>query len=121
MNTAGFTAGRASLNVTVNAAQAVIQQIIAAGIDQGKPVALFANETGGGGGTGNLMCPLTSTQDNGSAPWVDSSQDLTTLGVDPANDLLYLQIWIEAMGNYEMAGTIIRELGFGESITTVLS
>ena len=119
MNTQGFTAGRASLNVTVNAAQDVINQIVAAGLDQGKPVALFANETGGSSGA--LMCPLTSSQDNGSAPWVDGAQDLTTLGVDPANDLLYLQIWIEASGTYEMAGGIIQWLKNGFTIQQCLS
>ena len=117
MNTAGFTAGRPSLNVTVNAAQAIIQQIIAAGIDKGQPVALFANETSQPG----YMCPLNTTQNNGSAPWVDPNQDLTTLGVDPANDLLYLQIWIEAFGNYEMAGEIIARVANGESLANVLS
>jgi hypothetical protein len=118
MNTQGFTAGRASLNVTVNAAQALIASIVAAGIDKGQPIALFANETGGGQ---NLMCPLNTTQNNGSAPWVDPNQDLTTLGVDPANDLLYLQIWIEAFGNYEAAGMIIVRVANGESIQNVLS
>jgi hypothetical protein len=112
MNTAGFTAGRASLNVTVNSAQAIVTQILSAGLDQGKPVAIFANETGGSQ-TGNEMCPLTSTQDNGSAPWVDSTQDLTTLGVDPANDLLYLQIWVEAHQDYYMVGTFQKMLSGG--------
>lgn len=120
MNTQGFTAGRASLNVTVNAAQALMAQIAALpqfqGPNQGL-LALFANETSQPG----YMCPLTSTQNNGSAPWVDPNQDLTTLGVDPANDLLYLQIWIEASKNYEMAGEIIARVANGESLANVLS
>jgi hypothetical protein len=120
MNTQGFTAGRASLNVTVNDTQSkVVNAIIAAGLDQGKPVAIFANETGGSQ-TGNLMCPLTATQDNGSAPWVDTTQDLTTLGVDPANDLLYLQVWVEATQNYYMAGTTIKMLAGGIPIAECL-
>jgi hypothetical protein len=116
MDTQGFTAGRASLNVTVNAAQAMIASIVAAGIDKGQPVALFANENYVPG-----FCPLNTTQKNGSAWGVDTSQDLTTLGVDPANDLLYLQIWIEALGNYEMAGELIARVANGESIQNVLS
>jgi hypothetical protein len=118
MNTQGFTAGRASLNVTLNKGHDIVKAITAAGLDQGKTVVLFANETGGGS---NLMCPETATQNNGSAPWVDKTQDLTTLGADPAKDLLYLQVWVEATQNYYAVGGIVRDLSNGMTIQQALS
>lgn len=119
MNTQGFTAGRASLNVTLNQGHDIVKAIIADGLDKGQPVALFANETSGMG-TGAFMCPETNSQNNGTAPWVDGTQDLTTLGADPANDLLYLQVWVEARQDYYMVGGIVRELGYGASIQNCL-
>jgi len=119
MNTAGFTAGRASLDVTLNQGHDIVAAIKAAGLDKGQQVALFANETGNMG-AGAFMCPETSTQDNGTAPWVDTTQDLTTLGADPAVDQLYLQVWVEARKDYYMVGGIVRELGFGASIQSCL-
>ena len=119
MNTAGFTAGRASLNVTLNHGHDIVAAIKNAGLDKGQTVVLFANETGGGG-TGAFMCPETNSQDNGTAPWVDQSQDLTTLGADPAVDLLYLQVLVEARQDYYVVGGIVRELGYGASIQNCL-
>jgi len=117
MNTQGFTAGRASLNVTLDQATEVLNQIVADKISAGKPVALFANETGGGA---NYMCPVTATQNNGSAKWVDPNQNLTALGIDPAKDQLYFQVWVESKQDYYMVGGIIRELSFGMTIAQCL-
>lgn len=118
MDTTGFTAGRASLNVTLNQGHDIVAAIKAAGLDKGQQVVLFANETSGSQGA--MMCPETATQDNGTAKWVDTTQDLTTLGADPAVDLLYLQVWVEARQDYYMVGGIVRELGYGASIQSCL-
>lgn len=101
-------AGRDSLNVTVTQGQQVMADIIGAGLDQGKPVALFANPTDGHGG---LMVPLDAKQDNGSAPWVDTSSDLKTLGL-PLDERIFLQIWVESHGVYYMVGGILKSLKY---------
>ena len=118
MDTKGFTAGRASLNVTLDQAQNVVSQIIAAGLDKGEPVALFANDTSVS--SASYMCPVTATQKNGSAPWVDTAQNLTALGINPAEDQVYFQVWVEAKKDYYMVGGIIKELGYGMTIAQAL-
>lgn len=109
-------AGRDSLNVTIAQGQDVVSKIIAAGLDKGKAVALFANPTDGHGG---LMVPLSAKQDNGTAPWVSDSQNLETLGV-PADERIFLQVWVESHGVYYMVGGILRSLKY-ETIAEALS
>lgn len=101
-------AGRDSLNVTVAQGQQVVADIIAAGLDQNKPVALFANPTDGHGG---LMVPFSAKQDNGTAPWVDTSSDIESLGV-PAAERIFLQVWVESHGVYYMVGGILKSLKY---------
>lgn len=101
-------AGRDSLNVTVAQGQQVVADIIAKGLDKNKPVALFANPTDGHGG---LMVPLTAKQGNGTAPWVDTSSDLTSLDL-PLDERIFLQVWVESHGVYYMVGGILRSLKY---------
>lgn len=105
----GLKAGRDSLNVTIPQGQEVVQKIIAKGLDKNQPVGLFANPSGSSGGA--MMIPLTATQNNGTAPWVDQTQDLATLGV-PLTERIFLQVWVEAHGVYYMVGGILKSLQY---------
>lgn len=106
MNTSSFQSERASENVSVDQASDVVAQIQALKLNPSL-LAVFGEQISGGG---SMMVPLNAGQDNGSALWVDTTQNLVTLGVDPANDKLYLWVWIEAKKHYCCVGDIIREL-----------
>jgi hypothetical protein len=110
-------AGRDSLNVTIPQGKDIMSQIVASGASKGQTVALFANPTGGN--TGALMVPLTASQDNGSALWVDPASNLTDLKV-PDTERIFLQVWVEAHGTYYMVGGILRSLKY-ETIAEALS
>ena len=107
MNTSLFQSERVSENASVDQAIGIVGQIVVAKVDAGKLLAIFGEQVSGGG---SMMVPLYPDQENGSALWVDPSQNLVGLGVDPANDRLYLWIWLESKQHYCCVGDIIREM-----------
>lgn len=113
-----LAAPRASLNAPIDVGLDIVSRMNAAG--KYGLVALFAEQIGGGGGTGSYMIPLTATQKNGSAMWVDTSHDLTTMGV-PTTLPVYLQVWSDTLGYYCDVAGVAKDLDHGESLDLALA
>jgi hypothetical protein len=85
---------------------------------QGYSAVIFAEQIGSGA-VGSYMVPEKKGQSNGSAPWVDTSQDLTTLGV-PTDLAIYIQIWVEAKKDYYIGAGVAKSLSRGETADQAL-
>ncbi len=106
MDTASYTAPRNSSNCTYDEAVNFMAEVQTAGASG---LALFGEKIGGGG-TGSYLTPVTAKQNNFSAMWVDSGPSLTDQGLNPADDRIYFQLWIESKKHYVCVGDCIREL-----------
>jgi hypothetical protein len=103
-------------NATLAQAQPVVAKIQAASdISNGEPVSLFALDH-----VANAYVPASASQKNGSAPWVDTSRDLISMGVNPATDSISLAVWVQARQNYYDVGLILKMLSFNPAVTIEL-
>jgi len=93
-------------------------ELIANLATQGVTAVIFAEQIGGGG-TGSYMVPEKKGQSNGSAEWVDTTQDLTTLGV-PTDLPIYIQIWVETKKGYYIGAGVAKSLSRGETAAQAL-
>lgn len=107
MDVTSYTAPRKSSNCTYDEASNFMNEVASAGFAPG--LALFGEKIGGGG-TGSYMTPVTTGQKNFSAMWVDSGPSLADQGINPAEDRIYFQLWIETKKHYVCVGDAIREL-----------
>src|SRR5580693_405380 len=108
MDTSSFTSPRKSENVSLDQATNFLNQVRATAGFETTILALFGEQISAT--SGSYMVPAVTGQANGSALWVSGGQSLTDMGIDPANDLVYFQLWIESKGHYVCVGDCIREL-----------
>lgn len=108
-----LVAASSRCNMNLSDADELVANIAAEGVVG----VLFANPTGGS--TGSYMIPEKPKQANGSAMWVDTSTDLTTMGV-PRDLPIYLQIWVESKKDYYVAAMVAKSLSRGETVAMAL-
>ena len=101
-----ITATEWRLNTTLVKARAVLKECEA---QFGPNFALFANQVGGGAG-GNFFIPDSKTQNNFSAPWVDTNQDLSAQ--DP-NTQVYAVIWNDSKEHYADVAGVLQMQKYG--------
>lgn len=108
-----ITAPEWRLNASLSKGRALLQKCEA---EFGPNFALFANQVGGGS-SGNFFIPDSKTQNNLSAPWVDTNQDLSAQ--DP-NVSVYLVIWNDQKEHYADVAGILQMLKYGVPLASAI-
>ena len=115
-----YKAGNPGSNATIQQAQAMMASLA----NLGKTGVLFANPVSASAPGSDMMLPFSQSQDDGNAPWVDQSNDFSTItdlasGITMAQstDPLYLQIWVDKLGNYYCVGSVLGLMQLNPSVT----